>query len=266
MMGAIIGDIVGSRFEHYNIKRKEFRLFDNRCRFTDDTVMTLAVAKAVLECGDSMERLSDAAVRCMQEIGRHYPRCGWGRRFGDWIFSDDPQPYGSWGNGAAMRVSAVAWAAKDIDACIAMSKAVTAVSHDHDEAYRGANAIAAAAFLALHGSTKEEIKTEIENRFQYDLSFTLDSIRDTYSFDVSCQGSVPQAIVSFLESADFEDAIRNAVSIGGDSDTIAACAGTIAEAYYGIPVITRACARTYLDGRLDAILTDFEQAFPPKTA
>ena len=201
----------------------------------------------------------------MQDVGRHYPHCGYGGRFWRWIYTDDPQPYHSWGNGSAMRVSPVAWAARDMDECLAMSDAVTAVSHDHPEGLKGARAIAAATFLALHGSSKDEIKAEIESRLGYDLSFTLDSIRDSYSFDVSCMGTVPPAIVAFLESEDFIDAIRNAISIGGDSDTLAACTGAIAEAYYGIPVMTRDFAGTYLDARLGDILTRFELAFPGKT-
>ena len=264
MLGAVIGDIVGSRFEWNNIKTKEFRLFDERCKFTDDSVMTLAIAKAILECSGDLELLPDQAVKCMQDVGRHYPHCGYGGRFRRWIYTDDPQPYHSWGNGSAMRVSPVAWAARDMVECLAMSDAVTAVSHDHPEGLKGAHAIAAATFLALHGSGKDEIKAEIESRFGYDLSFTLESIRDSYTFDVSCMGTVPPAIVAFLESEDFIDAIRNAISIGGDSDTLAACTGAIAEAYYGIPVMTRDFAETYLDARLDDILTQFELAFPGK--
>ena len=265
MLGAVIGDIVGSRFEWNNIKTKEFRLFDERCKFTDDSVMTLAIAKAILECSGDLELLPDQAVKCMQDVGRHYPHCGYGGRFRRWIYTDDPQPYHSWGNGSAMRVSPVAWAARDMDECLAMSDAVTAVCHDHPVGLKGARAIAAATFLALHGSSKGAIKAEIESRFDYDLSFTLDSIRDSYTFDVSCMGTVPPAIVAFLESEDFIDAIRNAISIGGDSDTLAACTGAIAEAYYGIPVMTRDFAETYLDARLGDILTRFELAFPGKT-
>ena len=264
MIGAIIGDIVGSRFEWHNIKTKQFKLFHDRCEFTDDSVMTLAVAKAILECNGNVARLPDQTVKCMQEIGQHYPDCGYGGHFLHWIYADDPQPYNSWGNGSAMRVSPVAWAARDLEECVAMSEAVTAVSHNHPEGIKGAVAIAAATFLALHGSTKDSIKEAIESLCGYDLSFTLDSIRDEYSFDVSCQGTVPPAIVAFLESADYEDAIRNAISIGGDSDTLAACTGAIAEAFYGVPAMMRDFAETYLDARLDEILTEFEKAFPAK--
>lgn len=225
MIGAIIGDIVGSRFEWHNIKTKRFQLFDRRCSFTDDSVMTLAVSKAVLDCRGDLARLPACAVQSMQEIGRHYPDCGYGGRFYGWVYADDPAPYNSWGNGSAMRVSPVGWAARDLRECLAMSEAVTAVSHNHPEGIRGANAIAAATFLALHGADKAEIRKAVETQFGYDLSFTLDSIRPSYTFDVSCLGTVPPAIVAFLESTDFEDAIRNAVSIGGDSDTLAACTG-----------------------------------------
>ncbi len=264
MIGAMIGDIVGSRFEWHNIKSKQFQFFHERCKFTDDTVMTLAIAKAVLLSGGNVSLLSDQAVKCMQTVGRPYPDCGWGGHFRHWIYSDDPKPYNSWGNGSAMRVSAVAWAAKDLATCIAMSEAVTAVTHNHPEGIKGANAIAAATFLALHGASKDEIKTHIETTYGYDLNFSLDSIRESYSFDVSCMGTVPPAIAAFLESTDFEDAIRNAISIGGDSDTLAACTGAIAEAFYGVPARIRDAAKLHLDSRLDAILTEFEEVYPGK--
>ncbi len=265
MIGAIIGDIAGSRFEWNNIKSKDFDLFHRRCFFTDDTVMTLAVAEAILECCGDTDLLPDQAVKCMQEVGRPYPDCGYGGRFYGWIYSSNPRPYNSWGNGAAMRVSPVAWAARDLDECIAMSRAVTKVTHNHPEGVKGAEAIAVAAFLALRGSSKEEIRAHIENAYGYDLSFTLDGIRPGYRFDVSCMGTVPPAIVAFLEASDFEDAIKNAVSIGGDSDTLAACTGAIAEAYYGVPAKTRDIALTYLDERLYGIWADFERAFPGRT-
>lgn len=265
MIGAIIGDIAGSRFEWHNIKSKDFDLFHRRCSFTDDTVMTLAVAEAILECCGDTELLPDQAVKCMQEVGRPYPECGFGGRFYGWIYSSDPKPYNSWGNGSAMRVSPVAWAARDLDECIAMSRAVTEVTHNHPEGVKGAEAIAVSAFLALHGSSKDEIRSHVETAFGYDLSFTLDSIRPGYKFDVSCMGTVPPAIVAFLESTDFEDAIRNAVSIGGDSDTLAACTGAIAEAFYGVPEKMRDIALTYLDERLYGIWAGFEHAFPGKT-
>ena len=263
MLGAIIGDIAGSRFEWHNIKKKEFRFFDLRCFFTDDSVMTLAVAKAILDCNGDWDRLSDQTIKCMQEVGRPYPHCGYGGRFRHWMYSDDPKPYGSYGNGAGMRVSAVAWAARSLEECIAMSEAVTKVTHNHPEGIKGAEAIAVATYLALHSASKNEIRDYVESHY-YLLNFTLDEIRAGYSFNETCQGTIPQAIEAFLESTDFEDAIRNAISIGGDSDTLAACTGAIAEAFYGIPAGKREVAKDYLDIPLLAILESFEQAFPPK--
>lgn len=232
MMGAIIGDIAGSRFEWHNIKTKKFMVIDPRmCFFTDDTVATLAVADALLKSGKDLNKLSFEVVNSLQRLGRKLPDAGWGSMFYEWLFSDDPQPYNSFGNGAAMRVSPVAWAADSLDECIAMSKVVTEVSHNHPEGIKGAEAIAVATYMAIHGSTKAEIKSKMQE--YYNLDFTLDEIRPTYSFDESCQGTVPQAIVAFLESDGFEDALRNAISIGGDSDTLAACTGAIAEPFYG---------------------------------
>lgn len=264
MMGAIIGDIVGSRFEWDNIKSKDFELFTADCSPTDDSIMTLAIAKAILECNANVDMLGEESVLWMQLIGIRYPDCGYGGNFIRWIYSEDPQPYNSLGNGAAMRVSAVAWASRTLDECVRMSKAVTEVSHNHPEGIKGAEAIAVATYMALHGNTKDEIKAKMQE--YYNLDFTLDSIREQYTFDVTCMGTVPPAIVAFLESTSFEDAIRNAISIGGDSDTLAACTGAIAEAYYGIPVLLRERAKMHMDKRLRSILSDFEKAFPPKLA
>ena len=264
MMGAIIGDIVGSRLEWENIKSKDFELFTADCAPTDDSIMTLAIAKAILECNANVDMLGEESVLWMQRIGRRYPACGYGGSFIRWIYSEDPQPYNSLGNGAAMRVSAVAWAARTPDECVRMSRAVTEVSHNHPEGIKGAEAIAVATFMALHGGTKDEIKAKMAE--YYDIDFALDSIRDQYAFDVTCMGTVPPAIVAFLEATGYEDAIRNAISIGGDSDTLAACTGAIAEAYYGIPVLLREQAKMHMDKFLRLILADFEKAFPPKLA
>ena len=223
MYGAIIGDIVGSRFEMINHKRKDFQLFSNRCCFTDDTAMTIAVADALLTDMDF--------TAAMQKWGRKYPRAGYGGKFIQWIFSDAPKPYGSWGNGSAMRVSPCALMAKSLEEALELAEKSALVSHDHPEGIKGAKAIAAAVYMAKKGSSKAEIREYIEENF-YSLDFTLDQIRPRYRFDASCQGSVPQAIRAFLESEDFEDAIRNAVSLGGDSDTIAAMAGSIAWSFY----------------------------------
>ena len=259
MLGAIIGDIAGSRFEWDNRKSKEFRLFTDRCHPTDDSNMTLAIALAILRSGGDLSVLPKQAVTSMQEVGRRYPH-GFGGHFRRWVFSDDPKPYGSWGNGAAMRVSPCAWAASSIEEALAMSDAVTKVTHNHPEGVKGARAVTAAIFLARQGSGIPEIREHIQQAY-YPLDFTLDEIRPGYDFDVSCQGSVPQAIEAFLESASFEDAIRNAISIGGDSDTIAAITGSIAEGYYGIPEDIRLQALKYLDGPRLAILDAFEHKY-----
>ncbi len=259
MLGAIIGDIVGSRFEFNNLKSKDFALFTRHCFPTDDSNMTLAVALAILRSKGDMRALSENAVVSMQEVGRKYPR-GFGGHFRLWVFSDDPRPYGSWGNGAAMRVSPCAWAASSMEEALVMADAVTKVTHNHPEGIKGACAVTAAIFLARQGASIPEIREHIQQTY-YPLVFTLDEIRPDYDFDVSCQGSVPQAIEAFLESTSFEDAIRNAISIGGDSDTIAAITGSIAEAYYGIPNHIRQQAMMFLDQPRLAILEAFEQEY-----
>ena len=260
MIGAIIGDIVGSRFEWHNIKTKEFELFHRRCRPTDDSVMTLAIAQAILSGTEDMEVLSRTAVRYMLKLGRRYPNAGYGGRFRRWLYAENPQPYNSFGNGSAMRVSPCGFAAKTLDKAIAMADAVTCVTHDHPEGMKGAEATAAAIFLARSGKTKEEIREHIVQHY-YPLGFTLDEIRPSYTFDVTCQGSVPQALEAFFESESFEDAIRNAISIGGDSDTIAAITGGVAEAYYGVPEEIRDMALAYLDDTEMEILIAFSERY-----
>lgn len=257
MIGAIIGDIVGSRFEWNNHRNKEFQLFTQECFATDDSIMTLAIGKALMESQPGWHDLGDQAVRCMQEIGRPYPRCGYGGRFWDWMYSDHPKPYNSFGNGAAMRVSACGFIAKSLEEAKALSKAVTEVTHNHPEGLKGAEATVVAIYMARTGSTIEEIRDVIDREY-YPMSFTLDEIRDTYAFNETCQDTVPQALEAFLESTSFEDAIRNAISVGGDSDTLAAITGGIAEAYYGVPVDLREKAETYLDDRLLSILRRYE--------
>ena len=260
MIGAIIGDIVGSRFEWHNIKTKEFELFHRRCRPTDDSVMTLAVAQAILDSEGDPASLSQNAVRQMQALGRRYPGAGYGGRFARWLCAEDPQPYNSFGNGSAMRVSPCGFAAKTLEEAIAMADAVTKVTHDHPEGMKGAEATAAAIFLARSGKSKEEIREHIVQNY-YPLGFTLDEIRPTYTFDVTCQGSVPQALEAFFESESFEDAIRNAISIGGDSDTIAAIACGVAEAFYGVPEEIRDMALSYLDDTEMEILIAFSERY-----
>lgn len=257
MIGAIIGDIVGSRFEWNNLKSKDFELFTPACEPTDDSIMTLAIAKALISCKSDYTDLGEKAVYWMRKIGRRYPYCGYGGRFIEWMFSDDPQPYHSFGNGAAMRVSACGFIAKSLDEAKQLSKSVTEVTHDHPEGIKGAEATAAAIYLARTGKTPDEIRREVQENY-YPLNFTLDDIRDTYHFNETCQGTVPQAIEAFLESTGFEDAVRNAISIGGDSDTLAAITGGIAEAYYGVPDDIRRSAEKFLDPELLSILREFE--------
>ena len=256
MIGAIIGDIVGSRFEWDNIKTKDFELFTPDCCFTDDSVMTLAVAQAILESGEDLEALEHETAACMRKLGKRYPLAGYGGRFTMWLISKNPKPYNSFGNGSAMRVSPCGFAAATMEEALALADAVTRVTHNHPEGMKGAEATAAAIFLARSGKTKQEIRDYIE-QYYYKIDFTLDEIRPSYTFDVSCQGSVPQALEAFFESMDFEDAIRNAISIGGDSDTIAAITGGIAEAYYGVPEKLREQALTYLDEMQKEILDGF---------
>ena len=225
MLGAIAGDIIGSVYEGFPIKTKDFPLFHQYCRFTDDSVLTIAVAKAILEDGDYL--------KAILEIGRRYPNAGYGGTFIRWLHSENPVPYNSWGNGSAMRVSPVGFAFNSEEAVLDEARQTAEISHNHPEGIKGAQATALAVFLARTTKDKALIKSEIVKQFGYDLNRTVDEIRPGYSFDVSCQGSVPEAIIAFLDSVSYEDAVRNAISLGGDSDTLACIAGGIAEAYYG---------------------------------
>ena len=239
MIGAIAGDIIGSVYEHDRIKTKDFPLFHPRCGFTDDTVLTVAVADAILTGRPYQESV--------REIGRRYPGAGYGGTFIQWLHSAHPQPYNSWGNGAAMRVSPVGFAFTTEDEVLREAKTTADISHNHPEGIKGAQATALAVFLARTHHDKEEIRAHISQRFGYNLDRTVEDIRPTYSFDVSCQGTVPEAIVAFLDSESYEDAIRNAISLGGDSDTLACIAGGIAEAFYGdVPVGIQAKVRECL--------------------
>lgn len=262
MLGAIIGDIVGSRFEWNNIKTKEFDFFTQDCTVTDDSIMSLAVAKALLDSGKDSDKLSKIAASCLQEVGRPYHNCGYGGMFYRWMYADEPEPYSSFGNGAAMRVSACGLAAETLDEAIKLARVVTEITHNHPEGIKGAEATAVALYMAKSGSNILEIRDYINTHY-YPMNFTLNDIRDSYQFDVTCQGTVPQAITAFLESCDFEDAIRNAISIGGDSDTLAAITGGIAGAYYGIPDYIRREALNFLDERLLRILLEFENVHLP---
>lgn len=274
MLGAIVGDIVGSRFEFNNHKSKDFDLFTDQCFVTDDSIMTLAIAKALMETvkaesalfhhfKDSFyRRLSQAAIHFMQSIGRPYPSCGYGGRFHQWIYSDRPEAYNSYGNGAAMRVSAAGLFAVRPKELVLLAKAVTAVTHNHPEGIKGAEATALAICMAKKGALKEEIRERISQDY-YPLDFTVDAIRPSYRFNETCQETVPQAMACFLESESFEDAIRTAISIGGDSDTVAAITGSIAEAYYGVPDPIRKQALAFLDPKLRALFDEWEAFCPP---
>jgi type I restriction enzyme M protein len=258
MIGAILGDIVGSRYEFGNILTKEFEFLHEGCTFTDDTVMTCAVAQALMDSREDFSDLSERAVEAMQRIGRQYPDCGFGAHFIHWIFSDEPRPYMSCGNGSAMRVSPVGFAACDVEEAKKLSAAVTCVSHDHPEGMKGAEATAVAIVMARQGKTKEEIHAAMEA--YYDLSVTVDEYRETWQGHGKeiCQVSVPQALVCFFEGESYEDVIRNCISIGGDSDTIAAIAGGIAEAYFGVPEEMKARLADYLTPQLMEIVENFE--------
>lgn len=245
MYGAIAGDFIGSPYEHHNIKTKEFPLFSEESRLTDDSIMTIAVADALIAyfeydngtkdlSGDGdRDALKNRFYLGLRKWGMRYPNAGYGGAFYKWLHTGG-DPYNSWGNGSAMRVSPVAWYFEDIDVVREVARISAEVTHNHPEGIKGAEAIASAVFLARRGYMKKNIKEYVVSEFGYDLSKNIDQIRPDYTFDVSCQGSVPQAIRAFIDGVDFEDVVRNAVSIGGDSDTIACMAGAIAAAYYGM--------------------------------
>ena len=237
MLGAILGDIVGSPFEfdHNNYKHKDFPLLSENSHFTDDTVMTLAVALGLI-AGQGDAQKTFAGVRYeMRRLGKAYPDAGYGGMFSRWLRAEHPQPYGSFGNGSAMRVSAAGWLFGTLDKTLEMAKVTAEVTHNHPEGIKGAQATAAVIFLARTGHSKLEIKQYVEQTFGYDLNRTCDEIRPGYRHVETCQQTVPEAIIAFLESVSFEDALRNAVSLGGDSDTLACITGGIAEAFYGMP-------------------------------
>lgn len=253
--GAAAGDIAGSRFEFHNIKTKQFKLFSPDCRFTDDTVMTFAVAVACETYKKDRDETSfrENLIDSMHRFGSMYPDAGYGGRFTDWLTEKLRTPYNSWGNGSAMRVSPVAYCCDSLEETRRLAAISAAVTHNHPEGIAGAQITASCVFLALHGGTKDDIRRYTEETYA-PLDFTLDEIRPSYTFDVSCRGTVPQAIQCFLESENVEDAIRNAVSIGGDCDTSACIAGSIAEAYYGIGDDLRKGILPYLDEELTGLL------------
>lgn len=250
MIGAIAGDIIGSVHEGAGTKSKDFPLFDEYCRFTDDTVLTVAVASQLLHGGDYVD--------LFHHYFHAYPQAGYGGNFIRWASNRHRDPYNSWGNGSAMRVSPVGFACGSLDEVVAQARKSAEVTHNHSEGIRGAQATAVAIYLARTGQDKSDIKTHIESEYGYQLSGKLDDIRDAYSFDVSCQGSVPQSIIAFLESDSYEDAVRNAISLGGDADTMACIAGGIAEAFYGgIPEDIKKRAFDLLDERLQSVVAEF---------
>jgi ADP-ribosylglycohydrolase len=253
MIGAIAGDIIGSIYEWERIKTKKFPLFGQRCIFTDDTVLTVAVAHVILEGGSYSDRF--------REYYQRYPGRGYGGMFHGWAESRDAKPYGRFGNGSAMRVSPVGFAFDSLETVLAEAKRSAEVTHSHPEGIKGAQATAAAIFLARRQTAKDGIRSYVEREFGYDLSRTLDEIRPAYEFDETCQGTVPAALRSFLEATDFEDAVRNAISLGGDADTLACIAGSIAGAYYGVPQHIELEAKTRLDHHLRDVTDRFTRKF-----
>lgn len=274
MIGAIAGDIIGAPYEYANFKRMDFDIFRKQTDFTDDTVMLLAVAKWILDSLHnpnkfSMEKLEEFMV----EFGEKYPSAGYGVKFNRWLFyyeeliGQDGKyatkriPYNSYGNGSAMRVIPVGWAFETIEDTLKVAKISAEITHNHIEGIKGAQATAAAIFLARNGKSKEEIRSYVEQNFGYDLQRTCDEIRPSYKFDGSCQGTVPEAIIAFLDSSDFENAIRLAVSLGGDADTLACITGGIAEAFYGIPEVFKTFVNSFLREDLKTVLDDFCKVF-----
>jgi len=253
MIGAIAGDIIGSIYEFNNIKTTKFELFQDTCIFTDDTVLTVALAESILN-GSSYETL-------MKEYYRRYPDAGYGRHFRQWARSEYKGAYNSCGNGSAMRISPVGWAYNSLDEVLTKAEEFTVITHNHPEGIKGAQATASSIFMARSGASKDEIRQYVTNSFGYNLAMTCDEIRPTYSFDGTCQGTVPQALIVFLDSMDFEDAVRLAVSLGGDSDTLACITGGVAEAFYGMPEWISDKVYGYLDDSLSGVVRKFVNRF-----
>lgn len=268
MIGAIIGDVIGSVFEWHNTKTTDFELFSRESRFTDDTVMTVAIADALLSKQSDRNLIKDEIESRkvysgkLRQYGHRYPGAGYGSMFNNWLASNTQKPYKSYGNGSAMRVSPIGFAANSIEEVLRESKRSARVTHNHREGIKGAQAVAVAVFMAKNGKGKKDIKDSIESMFKYNLNRKLDDIRITYKFDSSCQGSVPESIIAFLESEDFEDAIRKAISLGGDSDTIACITGGIAQAFYKkIPTTIINDTMFRLDIGLKTIIKEFNQKY-----
>jgi ADP-ribosylglycohydrolase len=258
MLGAVAGDIIGSVYERDPIKTKEFLLFHPNCQFTDDSVLTIAIARAILEKQDYQS--------AVWEMGRRYPNAGYGGSFYSWLYSNNPKPYNSWGNGSAMRVCPVGYAFDTIDEVLQEAAHSAEITHNHEEGIKGAQATALAIFLGRTGNDKAQIRMEISKRFGYDLTMTVEEIRPWYEFDISCQGTVPPAMIAFLDSDSYEDAVRNAISLGGDSDTLACITGGIAEAYYGpVPLFIREKVEEALTDDLWQITRTFCERYGIKT-
>lgn len=252
MLGAIAGDMVGSRFEHKPHKSKDFELFTEQSRFTDDTVLTCAVAWALMH--------GESYADNLRLFGRRYPNAGYGGRFRRWLYGIETRNYASWGNGSAMRVSPVGWICGSLDEVMAQAEASARPTHGHPEGVKGAQAVAGAVFLARTGTGKDGIRDFLQQRIGYDMQRSLEQIRPGYGFDVSCAGSVPEAMLCFLEAEDFEDALRNAVSLGGDSDTQACIAGAVAEAFFGgVPEHIEQAAVARLDDNLLVVLREWRR-------
>ena len=258
MLGAVSGDVIGSIYELKNIKSKDFPLFSQYDRYTDDTVMTCAIAEAsmIYALDKDKKNFRNNCIKYMKEYGLKYIDAGYGGMFIRWLITDGKTPYYSYGNGSAMRVSSVAYAADSLEEAESLAEISAAVTHNHPEGIKGAKAVASAIWLLKNGASKEDVKKYIEDNY-YKLNFKIDDIRKDYRFDVSCQGSVPQAIEAFLESSSFEDSIRTAISIGGDSDTIGAITGSLSEAYYGIPMEIQDKVVFYLDDGLKKVVDGF---------
>ena len=252
--GAIIGDIVGSAYEFHNVKTRDFPLFSDKSRFTDDTVMTVAVGMGILNAYRTGGDLTEALTESMHDYGNRYPHRGYGGRFRNWLRASDPQPYNSWGNGAPMRCSAAGWLSRSPEKAFQLGMVTAAPTHNHPEAMKAAGVTAMLIWLARHGRSKKELREAAER--WYDLP-SLDEIREGYTFDVSCMGTMPVALSAFFESESFEDAIRSAISVGGDSDTIAAITGSVAEPFYGEPIRLWHEARNYLSEELRENVKEF---------
>lgn len=265
MIGAIIGDIIGSRFELHKPDTKNFDLFTDMNFYTDDTVMTVAVAQALMNCGHDMTHLPQEATRCMRQFGREYPDAGYSTSFKAWLDRDEEEPYGSCGNSAPMRVSPCGDAAQSLEEAVQLAEDVTKVTHNHPEGLKGAECVAVVVYLARSGMSKDEMRSYVSQNY-YPLDMTLPNIRAAYPFNDSSPGSVPQALLAFFEAESFEEAIRNAVFIGGDSDTLAAIAGGVAGNYFSIPDRIRDKAFSYLPDQFIEIIGKFEAYLKTRSA